>query len=156
MTAVASEAIITPEATRIFVSRLTLPVTDGCTSECEWDWLGLGGVGRAAGLCLLDGDSEHASNSLLSLICSGWSHALVAVTPWRASVELDAAAVLASLTGAMNRYPRRGSVSINLGPSAESFNASRRRLMALLSPWSKSTKVSAGQRVCRSCSRVTT
>jgi len=41
------------------------------------------------------------------------------------------------------------------GESAESFNAPRSRATALLSPWSKSTKVSVGQSFCRSSSRDT-
>jgi len=45
-------------------------------------------------------------------------------------------------TGAMKRYPRRGRVSMKRGFSAESFRASRSRLMAVLRPASKSTKVS--------------
>ena len=46
---------------------------------------------------------------------------------------------------AMNRYPRRGSVSIKRGVSAESPSASRNRLIAVLRPCSKSTNVSEGQ-----------
>ncbi len=42
------------------------------------------------------------------------------------------------------------------GLSAESPRASRSLLMALFRPWSKSTKVSAGQTFLRSSSRVTT
>ena len=45
----------------------------------------------------------------------------------------------------IKRYPRLGRVSMNVGDSAESPKASRRRLMALFSPRSKSTNVSAGQ-----------
>ncbi len=61
-----------------------------------------------------------------------------------------------SSTGARNRYPRRGTVSTNRGAVAESPNASRTLLIAVLSPRSNSTKVSAGQSLCCSSSRVTT
>ena len=66
----------------------------------------------------------------------------------------DAAAALC--TGAMNRYPRFGSVSMKRGLSAVSPRASRRRFTALFSPRSKSTKVSAGHTCRCSSSRVTT
>jgi hypothetical protein len=36
---------------------------------------------------------------------------------------------LENVTGAMNRYPCSGSVSMNLGTSAVSFNACRSRIM---------------------------
>ena len=58
-------------------------------------------------------------------------------------------------TGAINRYPRRANVSTNRGFSAESPSASRKRLTAAFSPWSKSTNVSTGQSDARSVSRVT-
>ncbi len=61
-----------------------------------------------------------------------------------------------SSTGAMNLYPRRGSVSMYRGISAESPSTSRIRPMALWRLWSKSTKVSAGQSWLLSSSRVTT
>ena len=57
--------------------------------------------------------------------------------------------------GARNRYPRRGSVSIKLGASAESPSASRTLLIAAFRPFSKSTNVSAPQSLPRSSSRVT-
>src|SRR5207253_649042 len=44
-----------------------------------------------------------------------------------------------------NRYPRRGSVSMNRGLSAESPRASRSLLIAVFRLLSKSTNVSAGQ-----------
>ena len=56
-------------------------------------------------------------------------------------------------TGAMNRYPRRGRVSTNLGLSASSPNAIRILVIAVLSAWSKSTNVSSGQTCWRSSSR---
>ncbi len=59
-------------------------------------------------------------------------------------------------TGRMNRYPRRGSVSMKRGLRAESPRAARKRFSAAPSPWSKSTKVSSLQRAFRACSRVTT
>ena len=58
-------------------------------------------------------------------------------------------------TGAMNLYPRRGSVSMYRGISAESPSVSRMRPIALWRLWSKSTKVSAGQSWLLSSSRVT-
>jgi hypothetical protein len=73
----------------------------------------------------------------------------------RAFTAAGAIAVL-TLGIPMNRYPRRGTVSTNLGFSAESPRVSRRRLIAVLRPVSKSTNVSAGQSVDRSSSRVTT
>ncbi len=60
-----------------------------------------------------------------------------------------------TLVGATKREPRRGTVSTNLGESAESPSTSRRRLTAAFSPCSKSTKVSSGQSRLRSSSRVT-
>src|SRR5690349_1077873 len=60
------------------------------------------------------------------------------------------------MTGAMNRYPRRGNVSIKRGLSAESPSASRSLLIAVFRLFSKSTKVSGGQFWFRSSSRVTT
>ena|SRR5947209_6534167 len=45
-------------------------------------------------------------------------------------------------TGAMKRYPRRGTVSTYLGCPASSLSASRSRFTALLSDCSKSTNVS--------------
>src|SRR5258707_12697594 len=47
-------------------------------------------------------------------------------------------------TGAMNRYPLRGSVSMNRGWSEESPSTSRSLITALFNPWSKSTNVSLG------------
>ena len=58
-------------------------------------------------------------------------------------------------TGARNRYPRRGIVSMNTGMSAESPSASRRRLIAVFRLVSKSTKVSTGHSAPCSSSRVT-
>jgi hypothetical protein len=58
-------------------------------------------------------------------------------------------------TGAMNLYPRRDSVSTNLGVPALSSSASRRRRTAALSAWSKSTNVSLGQSFSRISLRVT-
>src|SRR5882762_5007047 len=57
--------------------------------------------------------------------------------------------------GARKRYPLRARVSTKRGFSAESPSASRSRLTAAFSPWSKSTKVSAGHSRLRSSSRVT-
>src|SRR5579864_7592091 len=62
----------------------------------------------------------------------------------------------APLTGARKRYPRRATVSTNLGFSAESPSASRSLLTAVLMLCSKSTKVSSGHNRPRSSSRVTT
>jgi hypothetical protein len=59
-------------------------------------------------------------------------------------------------TGAMNRYPRLASVSMNRGFSAESPRASRILLMALAIPCSKSMVVLSPQTSCCNCSRVTT
>ena len=58
-------------------------------------------------------------------------------------------------TEPMNRYPRRGSVSMYFGASAESPSASRSRLMAAFRPCSKSTNVFAGHNRSRRSSRVT-
>src|SRR5215831_7116348 len=55
-----------------------------------------------------------------------------------------------------NLYPRRPTVSTNLGFSAESRRASLSLLTATAKRWSKSTNVSADQRRLRSSSRVTT
>src|SRR5258707_6510093 len=60
------------------------------------------------------------------------------------------------LTGAMKRYPRRASVSMNTGTSADSPSASRNLLIAVFRPVSKSTKVSPGQSLLRNSSRATT
>src|ERR1019366_2939115 len=54
----------------------------------------------------------------------------------------------------MNRYPHRGTVSMNLGLAEESPSASRALLTAVANPCSKSTKVPDGQRSCWSSSRV--
>lgn len=59
------------------------------------------------------------------------------------------------VTGARNRYPRRGSVSINTGLSASSPRLSRSLRTATLRLCSKSTKVSDGHISDRSSSRVT-
>src|SRR5262245_44632103 len=56
----------------------------------------------------------------------------------------------------MKRYPRRGSVSTNLGLSASSPSAARSRFTAALRLCSKSTNVPFGQRWRASSSRVTT
>ncbi len=58
--------------------------------------------------------------------------------------------------GAIQRHPRRSTVSTKIGLSAESPRASRKRIIALLSPCSKSTKTWGGQRTCRNSSRVMT
>jgi len=55
----------------------------------------------------------------------------------------------------MNRYPRRGNVSIHFGFSAESLNASRSFFTAVFSPCSKSTNVSVGHNAAFNSSRVT-
>ena len=59
------------------------------------------------------------------------------------------------VTGAMNRYPRLGTVSMKAGFSAESPKVSRKRLIVVFRPVSKSTNVSAVHKVDRSSSRVT-
>jgi len=69
---------------------------------------------------------------------------------------LPLAAPSTPVTDAMNRYPRRGIVSINRGLSAESPSASRSLMIAVFRLLSKSTKVSADQFWERSSSRVTT
>ncbi len=58
-------------------------------------------------------------------------------------------------TCAINLYPRRGSVSMYRGVSAESASTSRMRAIALWRLWSKSTKVSASQSWPLNSSRVT-
>src|ERR1035437_9351834 len=45
-------------------------------------------------------------------------------------------------SGPMNRYPRRATVSMKTGDSADSPKASRSLLTATFKLWSKSTKVS--------------
>src|SRR5205085_12340020 len=49
-------------------------------------------------------------------------------------LEIDRAIVHDEVTGALNRYPRRATVSINAGLSEESPSASRRRAIALYKP----------------------
>jgi len=61
-----------------------------------------------------------------------------------------------TVTGARNRYPRRASVSMNRGFSAESPSASLNLLIAVPRLWSKSTMVSWPHSRCWISSRVTT
>ena len=58
--------------------------------------------------------------------------------------------------GVTKRYPRRGSVSMKRGLSADSPRAPLKRATALCTLWSKSTNVSAGQSCARNSWRVTT
>jgi hypothetical protein len=58
------------------------------------------------------------------------------------------------VTGAMKRCPRLGTVAMKPGFWAESPKVSRKRVIVVFRPVSKSTNVSAGHRVDRSCSRV--
>ena len=59
------------------------------------------------------------------------------------------------VTGAMNRYPRRGTVSMKRGFSAESPKAIRSFRIAVFRPSSNPTYVSAGHNRACNCSRVT-
>ena len=62
----------------------------------------------------------------------------------------------ASRIGATKRYPRRETVSMNRGFSAESPKATRSFRMAVFRPSSNPTYVSAGHNFACNCSRVTT
>src|SRR5215469_4729928 len=53
--------------------------------------------------------------------------------------------VLTCTDGAMNRYPRLGTVSMNTGFSEESPSVSRSLMTDVFKLWSKSTKVWSGQ-----------
>ncbi len=72
----------------------------------------------------------------------------------RRGAEIPAPPLVAELTGAINRYPRRASVSMNRGFPGASPNACRNLLTAAFRLCSKFTNVSAGQSSFRKSSRV--
>jgi hypothetical protein len=104
---------------------------------------------RGAICCAASAVSAGASVTLLSrlLMVSGAPSVGTRVAGVNETID--------SSTGAMKRYPRFGSVSMKRGFSAESPRASRRWLIALFKPRSKSTNVSAGQSLFWSSSRET-
>jgi len=76
--------------------------------------------------------------------------------PRGATAEAVAWAMAGESIGVTKRYPRRGSVSMKRGLSADSPRAPLKRATALCTLWSKSTNVSAGQSCARNSWCVTT